>query len=249
MQVTHPAHGALRRGTYEAQGYLCVPDLGLAPRHLDEVRALIDPLFDQYGELSREFAHDIAPAADGSVPLVPEINHCTILEPKLLETQAYAEVELLARELLGRNSRLVFDHAIYKPPGKSAATSWHQDSAFSTPDDTGVAIWMPLQPTSVEDGCMRYVPYSHRRGHLKHDQKLSPENKVLPFLSESEFDVTEAVSVPLELGAVSLHDRKTIHGAWPNVGSGTRRAWITLFEAVPLTRRARIRAGAIRRKL
>jgi hypothetical protein len=249
MQVTHSSAGVRRRETYEAQGYLCVPDVGLTRSDLDEVRALIDPLFDQYGQLSREFAHDIAPTAAGSAPLVPEINHCTALEPKLLETRAYAEVERLARELLGRNSKLVFDHAIYKPPGKSAATSWHQDSAFSTPDDTGVAIWMPLQPTSVEDGCMRYVPYSHRRGHLSHEHKLSPENKVLPFLPESEFDVSEAISVPLELGAVALHDRNTIHGAWPNVGGNTRRAWITLFEAVPLTKRARIKAGAIRRKL
>ena len=53
----------------------------------------------------------------------------------------------------------------------------------------------------------------------------------------------------LPLGGVCAHDRKTIHGAWPNVGNDTRRAWIMLFTAAPLSTRLRFKAGAVKRAI
>jgi ectoine hydroxylase-related dioxygenase (phytanoyl-CoA dioxygenase family) len=253
METKQAAGRADLRESYEDTGYLTVPDFGLTQDDISEVRGLLEGLFARYSVLPFEFAHDMAAKSDTvpdrAAPKFPEINRCTILEPRLLKTRAYAALESLARELLGRNSLLVFDHAMYKPPGKNAPTSWHQDTAFGDANDSGVALWLPLQPTSVEDGCLRYVPYSHLGPNLTHQHELTAEQRDVYFLDESQFDVEKAISMPLELGSVCGHDRKTIHGAWPNVGNDTRRAWITLFTAAPLSQRVRFKASAVKRKI
>jgi ectoine hydroxylase-related dioxygenase (phytanoyl-CoA dioxygenase family) len=252
METLQPARGTELREAYERQGYLQVPNLGVTTEDLDEVKMLLSGLFARYSDLPSEFAHDMAAvSSDRSSPRFPEINRCTILEPRLLKTRVYAEMEAVAREVIGKRAIRVFDHAMYKPPGKNAPTSWHQDTAYGDDKDTGVAIWLPLQPTSIEDGCLRYVPFSHLGPNLPHIHTLTGEDKDKDAfaLPETEFDVTKAISMPLDLGGVCGHDRKMIHGAWPNIGSDTRRAWIVLFSNPSLKLRLQIKAGEIKRAL
>lgn len=237
------------RAQLAANGYLKLSDLRLEAGDLAEVQALLDPLFDDYAMFPREFAHDLALTGDAQAPRIQEIARCSAFAPGLLETKAYAAVRDVARQLIGPGSSLIFDHAIYKPPGPSARTEWHQDSAYG--NVTGLTIWLPLQDTEVEDGCMRYVSASHLGGPRPHHMITSTEGKAILMLADWQPDPDSVVSVPLRLGEACLHDRNMIHGAWPNLGAGVRRAWIGTFRQIkwPVRRAHRFKSSQADRSL
>lgn len=79
--------------------------------------------------------------------------------------------------LLGPNILLKSTRFFYKH-GKSAAyVGWHQDgyteglTAAHAP-----AIWLGLTKATVENGCLRVVPRSHRLGPLEHDSRPDLDN-------------------------------------------------------------------------
>ena len=57
-----------------------------------------------------------------------------------------------------------------KPAGTGARTPWHQDEAYWDPEwqYQNASIWMPLQVATVENGCMHYIPGTHKLGLVKH---------------------------------------------------------------------------------
>ncbi|MDB6042320.1 MAG: Deoxyhypusine synthase [Gammaproteobacteria bacterium] len=60
---------------------------------------------------------------------------------------------------------------ILKPAHQGGATPWHQDEAYRVAPDFDyrqVSIWVPLQDATLENGCMMYIPGSHRSGVLPH---------------------------------------------------------------------------------
>ena len=74
--------------------------------------------------------------------------------------------ELAAGIMQCDSVRLLSDMILYKPPGGSRPTYWHQDypNHFnSIPEST---IWVALDDATKESGCMWYVPGSHKRGEL-----------------------------------------------------------------------------------
>jgi hypothetical protein len=225
-------------------GYVQLSDLGLRAADLHDVKALLDPLFENFSTMPRELAHDLAETDDTSRPRIQEILHCSAMAPELLETRAFRAVHEAARVLLGRGASLFFDHAIFKPSGPSARTEWHQDSAYTSVG--GITIWLPLQSTEIEDGCMRYVPGSNLNGPLPHRSLTTAEGKMVMKLDGGDADPDGAISLPLQAGEACVHLHDTIHGAWPNVGSNVRRAWITQFRDVSWPKRTAFRVKTAR---
>jgi len=149
-------------------------------------------------------------------------------EPLLRQTALYHNAYAIAQQLLGPKLENILEHAIMKPAGQGAATPWHQDDAFSRPG-TGfveaISIWMPLQDVSVASGCMQYVRGSNHGPLLDHQ---SPNNdpRIHGLQIKGEFDLTNAVPVPLSAGDAVIHHSRTIHGAGVNSGTEPRRAYI-----------------------
>ncbi len=87
-----------------------------------------------------------------------------MLRPQLKRTKVFAMMRELALELLDVDRvRLHFDHAIFKPPFNVGPTAWHQDVGFDPTHDCPVAtIWFALVDATEDNGCMMFVPGSHR---------------------------------------------------------------------------------------
>lgn len=219
---------------FAEQGYLQVPSLGVTSTDMEEARRLLDGLFERFETVPAQFAHDLGGGADRSRPVLPEINAVSTLVPVLRRTRLFAAARDLARQLLGPGAYLLYDHAIYKPPGLQGTTSWHQDSGYDTEHDTRLAIWIPFQDTEVVDGAMRYVPGSHCGGRREHLTRVTSDGTTVQYLDVGEH---QAVDVPCPRGGATLHDIHTIHGAGPNLGSQVRKAWILDFTAGPAKER------------
>lgn len=215
---------------FREQGYLSL-DRVLGAEAIAEVRALMDPLFARFHDLPATTAQDLAGVrAERSVgPLSPEINRVVRVEPRLAHTTAFAVCRELACVLLGRSVRYSFDHAIYKQPFNETETPWHQDQTYTGHRTSlgTVHFWIPLQDVTRENGCMHFVPGSHRRGLLPHTKRAryAPTRALI----DSGDLVARAVACPLQVGGLTVHTPLTVHYTGPNLTSEPRRAWIIHF--------------------
>ena len=63
---------------------------------------------------------------------------------------------------------------VSKEPRDGVICHWHQDDAYYTKisqSHTRMSIWVPLQDTTVEHGCLQVIPRSHQRGLQPHSKK------------------------------------------------------------------------------
>jgi hypothetical protein len=137
-------------------------------------------------------------------------------------------VELVAG-VLGDDIVLWGCHVFCKPAGDGYETPWHQDGHYwPIRPLANCTVWVALEESTVENGCLRVVPGSHR-AHVLHDH-LHEERDDLTLnqrLAAGSFDERDAVDIELAPGQMSLHDVYMIHGAAPN-RSGKRRTGVAL---------------------
>ena len=123
---------------------------------------------------------------------------------------------LLAEPVVGKNVQY-----FNKPKGCSRATPAHQDGFyFKLQPNHAVTVWLALEDVSVAQGCVHYVPGSHRAGLLPHRQ-----SEVLGFSQElvsSRKDLDD-VAFPCQAGHLIAHHALTIHWAGGNVSEGKSR--------------------------
>ena len=105
-----------------------------------------------------------------------------------------------------------------KAPGSKSYVSWHQDLNYWGLDgDDEVTAWYALTPATVENGCMRMLPGSHRRKDVPHVDSFAPDNLLTRGQEIAvEVDASKAVDIILAPGEISLHDIKLVHGSEPN---------------------------------
>jgi hypothetical protein len=72
----------------------------------------------------------------------------------------------VVHSLLGPNLKIYVDQTLCKPPRVGSAKPPHQDSAYWTSIDPPnlVICWMALDDATEENGCMRFIPGSHKLG-------------------------------------------------------------------------------------
>ena len=124
-----------------------------------------------------------------------------------------------------------------KEPNTESYVSWHQDLRYWGLDsDDEVSAWLALSPVTEVNGCMRFVPGSHRGELLPHRDTYDDAN-VLTRGQEAEVDLDEnkTVLAELEPGQISLHHGKLLHASGPN-RSEERRIGLTINYIAPHVR-------------
>ena len=105
-----------------------------------------------------------------------------------------------------------------KPPISESFISWHQDLKYWGLDGTDeVTAWLALGPANEANGCMRFLPGSHRRGIVEHADSFA-ETNMLTRGQEIAVQVDEAEAVPVVLapGELSLHHGRMFHASGAN---------------------------------
>lgn len=126
--------------------------------------------------------------------------------------------------IIGEHVKLVQTQLFYKAPGMPG-NPWHQDEAkIPTRDRSLVAVWVALDPASVESGCLLVVPGSHSTGYV-YPERLheSPDRWDFP-TTAYEFDESQVQALEVEPGDLVLFDGYLLHGSEPNRGQHLRRA-------------------------
>ena len=111
-----------------------------------------------------------------------------------------------------------------KEPLSETFVSWHQDLRYWGLDtDHLVSVWLALSPATLETGCMRVLPGSHKGDLLPHADEYK-ENNLLTRGQEIavEVDEAKAVAMPLQPGEISLHNVRLAHASGPNRSTDRR---------------------------
>jgi ectoine hydroxylase-related dioxygenase (phytanoyl-CoA dioxygenase family) len=134
-------------------------------------------------------------------------------------------------EVLGPDLLVAGSLVLCKYPHDPAFVAWHQDNYYSNLHLTpSLSAWIALLDSTVENGCMRVVPGSHRDGVLPHEETGDADN-LLNMGQEIQVEVNEddAVEVVLRAGEMSLHHAAIIHGSRPNRSDTKRLGFIVRF--------------------
>lgn len=210
-------------------GFLSVPNI-TTEEEVVSIRGLYDRLFEQrVGWDKGDFFDFAGTDVPGTAASVPQLLDPSRYEPALRDTLFRRNAHEIAKQLLGSTAELVFEHAMMKPAQTGGVTPWHQDYAFypKFTNYQSVTFWMPLQPVDLANGCLDFIPGSHKKAMLAH-RSVNNDPRIHG-LEAIGVDESGLVSCPLEVGGATIHHYRTLHHAGPNRSNGPRRAYALGF--------------------
>jgi Phytanoyl-CoA dioxygenase (PhyH) len=134
---------------------------------------------------------------------------------------------------------------LIKEPQTADFVSWHQDVYYwgNEPDHV-VGAWIAISDSAPENGCVRIIPGSHRRGILQHRDTFGTDNMLSRGQQIDEPpDEDRAVDIILQPGEMSLHHTHAVHGSHPNRSDRPRMGFVITY-MVPATTMIGPRTGA-----
>lgn len=125
-----------------------------------------------------------------------------------------------------------------KPSDGKVQAGWHQDTAYGAIEPIMIIGALALSDCTVDHGCLRVIPGSHKSGTLPHVESDDPTSILArgQFISV-DFDKSKAVDLVLKAGEIGLFNANSIHGSGVNV-SGEDRV-LLLVELMPACVRQR----------
>lgn len=215
-----------------------------AAADIERISLLYDRMFrEKAGWKDGNYFDLVGGGDDPSAFKVPHLQRITDYCPELLETGYLRNAAAVASQLLGGRVKRLYDSAITKPAYGDTATPWHQDAAFLVEESyfETVTFWLPLHPVDEAQGCMKFLPGTHRTPIIPH-RSPGGDNRING-LEAVGIDTSEAVTCPLPLGAATVHHFKVLHATGGNrtavprrvltVGFGIRRVRPTVSGNFP----------------
>jgi hypothetical protein len=136
---------------------------------------------------------------------------------------------MAASQLLGDESvRFWHDQLFYKPAQHGGVVAWHQDYSYwtRTVPMAHLTCWTGLDDADQENGCLYYVPGSHRWGLLDKPELAGDMEGLQQYLTEQQKKEFKPVPAELKKGHATFHHPLMVHGSYENKTSRPRRAFV-----------------------
>jgi hypothetical protein len=130
-----------------------------------------------------------------------------------------------ASQLLGGAIRFWHDQLFCKPPQHGGVVAWHQDYSYWTRTQpmAHLSCWIGLDDSSTENGCVHYVPGSHRWDLLPMTGLANDMKSIEAVLSDPQKSEFKPVAIELKAGECSFHHPLMVHGSYENRSGHPRR--------------------------
>ncbi|MCD9023543.1 phytanoyl-CoA dioxygenase family protein [Cohnella silvisoli] len=196
---------------YEKDGYLVFPDI------LD-------------ADLMNEAKEHVQWLIDKNPDLRPEALHTNLIHNDPFWLRLVSDDRLLdiAESFIGPDIALFASHYICKPAFNGRPVLWHQDGSYWPLDPMNVVtLWLAVDDSTVENGCLRVIPGTHKLQLQEMQASFEMENVLGSEIEKKYVDESKAVDIVLKSGSVSIHHPNIIHGSKENL-SPHRRCGLTI---------------------
>src|SRR4030095_2997468 len=190
----------------------------------EEVSALVDPahpgnqLFYEFNSNESADPQKILFHALGAWRIAPGFHD-------LLWNPAFC---IPAAQLLEGAVRFWHDQLFYKPAHHGGIVIWHQDYSYLTRTQpmAHLSCWIGLDDSTRANGCVHYVPGSHRWNLLPITGLAEDMNSIQGVLTAEQKEQFNPVAIELKKGEASFHHPLMIHGSYENRTEYPRRATV-----------------------
>lgn len=221
---------------FHEDGYVILSGI-IAPQLIGQIKEEMNKLVDRHAAKLLA-AHRIGdPLLD--LPFETRLYHlykdCIDEAPKSFRTELHLaglfhlffhpDLLDIVERFLGNEIRLYPNYTARPkfPEWEGTQVLWHQDAGYtetqkvdpaaSTADLQMVNVWAPLVPVRPENGCMQFIPGTHKLGVVPHESKkhyLQIEQSYL------EPHVQRAVDIAVDPGDIVLFNNLLFHQGQPN---------------------------------
>jgi phytanoyl-CoA dioxygenase PhyH len=131
-----------------------------------------------------------------------------------------------ASQLIGGAVRFWHDQIFSKPEYHGGVVAWHQDYSYwsRTQPMAHLSCWVGLDDSTRNNGCVHYIPGSHRWNLLPMTGLADDMDAIQAVLSDEQRDQFKPVAIELKKGEASFHHPLMVHGSFENRTGGPRRA-------------------------
>jgi hypothetical protein len=139
----------------------------------------------------------------------------------------------LAQLLSTPRVRFWHDQVFYKPPRVGGNVAWHQDYSYwqrATPSQH-LTVWIGLDDSTLENGCLHVVPGSHRWPMLDPTALTGDMDTIKAQLAPDQRAQFRPVALEQPAGTCSFHHDHIVHGSFANTSERPRRAIILNYMA------------------
>lgn len=196
----------------------------------EELAAIADPEHPS-NELFYEFHSN--ESADPNAVLFHSLGHWRITPGfhDVLWNPAFvmAASQLLGIPIQGNASvRFWHDQLFCKPAHHGGVVAWHQDYSYwtRTAPMQHLTCWTGLDDASTENGCLYYVPGSHRWGLLDKPELGGNMEGLTDYLTEEQKAAFKPVPIEMQKGHAAFHHPLMVHGSYKNKSNRSRRAFV-----------------------
>ena len=205
---------------YHANGYV-IPQYRLEPEFVKELQDALNTLIANNP--------GVRPEKLVSAHIEGRNDEGVTGSQKFLQLAMHPPIIDLVEQLIGPDIILWGCHVFCKPASEGYETPWHLDGHYwPIRPLANCTVWVALEPSTQENGCLRVIPGSHTAKqlyeHLHEDRNDLTLNQRM---AEGTFDESQAADLELQPGEMSMHDIYMIHGAKANT-SQQRRTGVAL---------------------
>jgi len=201
---------------YNEQGYLPLPGF---------IRAeAVDRLVDEVYEALEATSGRSRAAFQTATSAADRLSQCNkYLAGSLLDTLINGEATLsIASQLIGGKAHRYLPFTAVKPGGGGGTFDYHQDNNYTQhePATGSINIWVALVDMTTDNGCLRVIPGSHKRGQWESRNSDFGDNH-----RKIDVDPDTLLPVRMRAGDAVAFTRWTVHGSGPNTTDAARVAY------------------------
>lgn len=154
------------------------------------------------------------------------------LRPAFHDVLWHSNITVPARQLLGGAVRFWHDQLFCKPAQHGGVVAWHQDFSYWTRTSpmAHLTCWIGLDDATVDNGCIHYIPGSHRWDLLPVTGLAGDMAAIRKVLTDEQWErFQHPVAVELKAGQCVYHHPLAMHGSFENRTDIPRRAVVLNF--------------------
>jgi len=225
LENSDPASATQTSRYFEDSGFVVLPDL-LSESELIPVSDEIDVYLS--GGSKKAPADAIIYEPGSCPPRIRNIFHIHRFSAVCAKLAHHPKIISVVRQILGSPLRLYSSGLFAKPAEVGTQVPLHQDMAYWPFEPFQLlSCWIALDDSTVENGCVRFLPESHKLGLLHHVPSGIPGNSL--GIDDKRVTGLNEHAVEVRRGSCVLHHCLTAHRSEANRAARPRRGLIFVY--------------------